>query len=127
MPFTPDSEIQVHEILFRAIHPSFWNYDEDRPTSALFKDRRGVSVDRDGERTLEECISFLLYNRERFGACNIQAGLAKNIGAFIKPDSQPDNKFHAMILESESKINLSNGKAKELSRAVTILFKPTLE
>ena len=124
MSFIPESEIQDNEILYRAIHPSFWNYEEDRPTSALFKDRKGVSVDRDGDRNEADAVNFLLNSRQNFGAGNLNAGQTRNVGTFIKPDKTPENDFHALILESESKIQLSNGKAKELSRMIKIINPP---
>lgn len=127
MSFIPESEIQDGEILYRAIHPSFWNYEEDRPTSALFKDRKGVSVDRDGNRNENEAVNFLLKSRNNFGAGKLNAGQTRNIGTYLQPDKTPDNDFHALIIESESKIQLSNGKAKELSRIINIIIPPINE
>lgn len=125
MSFIPESEIQDNEILYRAIHPSFWNYEEDRPTSALFKDRKGVSVDRDGNRNENEVINFLLNSRKNFGAGKLNAGQTRNIGTYLKPDKIPDNDFHALILESDTRILLSNRKAKELSRMINIIIPPS--
>lgn len=124
MSFIPESEIQDNETLYRAIHPSFWNYEEDRPTSALFKDRKCVSIDRDGERTEEKAITFLLNSRQDFGVGKLNARQTRNVGTYLKPDKTPENDFHALILESESKIQLSNGKAKELSRMISIINPP---
>jgi len=104
MSFIPESEIQDSETLYRAIHPSFWNYEEDKPTSALFKDRKGVSVDREGGK--------------------LNAGQTRRVGTYLKPDKTPENVFHALILESESKILLSSRKAKELSRMINIITPP---
>lgn len=127
MSFIPESEIQDGEILYRAIHPNHWNYEEDRPTSALFKDRKGVSVDRDGERNEIDAVDFLLISRPNFGAGKLNAGQTRDIGTFIKPAESPGNDFHALVLESDSKIELSNGKAKKLSRMITIINPPILE
>lgn len=124
MSFIPESEIQDSEILYRAIHPSFWNYEEDRPTSALFKDKKGVSVDRDGERTEKEATTFLLNSRQYYGAGKLNAGQTRNVDTYLKPDKIPENDFHSLILESESKIQLSNGKAKKLSRMINIIIRP---
>ena len=124
MSFIPGSEIQDSEILYRAIHPNHWNYEEDRPTSALFKDRRGVSVDRNGERVEEEAIAFLLHTRQDFGVGRLNAGQTRNVGTYLKPDKTSENDFHALILESESRIQLSNKKAKELSRMINIITPP---
>ncbi len=124
MPFTPDAEINDQEILYRAIHPNHWNDEEDRPTSAAFKDKQGVSVDRDGDRTGAQCLAFLLTGRDNYGACSLKAGIVTTIGAFIKPAQLPENSYHALILESEEKIHLSNSKARSLSKATEIHIKP---
>jgi len=124
MHFTPDSEIYDQEILYRAIHPNHWNHEEDRPTSAAFKDKQGVSVDRDGDRTGDQCLTFLLTNRDNYGACSLKAGFVTSIGAFIKPAQLPENSYHALILESEEKIHLSNSKARLLSKTAEIHIKP---
>jgi hypothetical protein len=125
MSFIPESEVKDTEILFRAIHPSFWEDEEDRVSSALFKDRKGVSVDRDGERDENESIEFLLNARDNYGAGKLNAGETINIGTYIKPNKIPENDFHALILESKSKIKLSDGKAKKLSRMMTVIISPT--
>jgi hypothetical protein len=126
MPFIPESEIQDYEILYRAIHPHHWEYDEDRPTSAAFKDKQGVSTDRDGERPHEECLAFLLNGRENYGSCSIKAEEAKAIDVFLKPDKLAHNDYHSLILESETKIHISNAKAKQLCRTSKVHSKPTL-
>lgn len=125
MTFTPDSEIQDNEVLFRAIHPSFWNNEENKPTSALFKDRKGVSVDRDGNRSQEDSVSFLLTGRENYGVGNLNAGEARNLDTFLKPDSLPENRFHSLILDSETKVELTSRKAKSLSRMINIIIPPS--
>ena len=127
MSFIPESDIGDNEILYRAIHPSFWDYEEDRPTSALFKDRKGVSVDRDGGRIETETVECLLKTRQNFGAGKLNAGQTRKVGTFLKPDKIPGNDFHALILDSESKIQLSNSKAKELSRMIDKIIPPTRE
>ncbi|MEW6508802.1 MAG: hypothetical protein AB1432_13765 [Bacteroidota bacterium] len=124
MSFIPESEIQDSETLYRAIHPSFWNYEEDKPTSALFKDRKGVSVDREGNRSNDDAVNFLLSSRQNFGAGKLNAGQTRRVGTYLKPDKTPENVFHALILESESKILLSSRKAKELSRMINIITPP---
>jgi len=126
MSFFPEGNIEDKETLFRAIHPLHWNEEENRPTSALFKVREGgVSVDRDGER--DDCIvlNSLLENRDGFGAGKINAGQTREIGTLLKPDPIEANIFHSLILDSQSKICLSNSKAKNLSKNLIILKFPS--
>lgn len=125
MTFIPNSEIEDEETLYRAIHPSFWKEEEGRPTSALFKDSKGVSVDRDGEREEKEIASSILSTRDEFGLAKLNAGEARNLGTYLKPDSQPDNKYHALILSSETKAKLSNSVARKLSTLVKIIIVPS--
>lgn len=51
-------KISDFEILNRAIKPfpNWWKLDVNRPSSAAFKDSRGVSVDRDGGRNQSHII-----------------------------------------------------------------------
>jgi hypothetical protein len=44
-------EFSDAENLFREVIENNWDYEENRPSSAIFKDSKGVSVDRDGGRT----------------------------------------------------------------------------
>ena len=48
-------KIESEEQLYRAIpnKPQLWKDSDGRPTSAIFKDSQGVSVDRDGKRNKE--------------------------------------------------------------------------
>ncbi|EKB48520.1 hypothetical protein B879_02861 [Cecembia lonarensis LW9] len=57
--------ISDEEILFRAIKPfpNWWKVDINRPSSAAFKDSRGVSVDRDAGRQSSRVVQIL---RARF-------------------------------------------------------------
>lgn len=131
MTFIPKSEIDNEELLYRAIpnKPNFWKDEENRPSSALFKDDKGVSVDRDGEREEPLVIVDVLKNRKGYGLGKIQAGIAQNqVGVYCKADpfpaENPENQYHALIMESKDKISISNGKAKKLSKLITTLIKP---
>ena len=125
MTFIPDSEIKDEELLYRAIHPSFWNEEEDRPSSALFKDNNGVSVDRDGERREKDIILFLLTDRNCYGVGRLNAGETRNSCTFLKPDKNPQNDYHSLILASKSKNKLPNSVARILSKLIYILSPPT--
>jgi len=124
MTFIPDSEIKDNEQLFRAIHPIFWNEDENKPSSAMFKDKKGVSVDRDGKREQDSILSFLLINRDNYGAGELNAGLTREVGVYLKADRTDDNPYHALIFDSKEKIRISNSKAKALSNLIRIIKPP---
>lgn len=51
-----DDEVKDSERLYSAIKisiPHVWKKDVNRPSSAAFKDSKGVSVDREGERKVK--------------------------------------------------------------------------
>jgi hypothetical protein len=51
--------ISNSEILYKAIKPIDHLWKQGSPSSAAFKDSKGLSVDRDGGRTKSDCISVL--------------------------------------------------------------------
>ena len=54
-------EFQPDERLYRKIRPleQFWDSESQRPTSGAFKDRNGLSVDRQGQRQNNDAIDQL--------------------------------------------------------------------
>jgi hypothetical protein len=63
-------------------------------------------------KTSDNAVNFLLKSRQNFGAGKLNAGQTRNIGTYLKPDKTPENDFHALILESKSKIQLSKWQSK---------------
>ncbi|MGB4586925.1 MAG: hypothetical protein WBH66_07775 [Rectinemataceae bacterium] len=55
------AEFYPEEKLYRKIRPleTFWDQERNRPTSGAFKDKRGLSVDRQGERDERDVIQTL--------------------------------------------------------------------
>lgn len=55
------------EYFYRAVswNPDMWKPTEGRPSSAVFKDSGGMSVDRQNGRAEAACIQFLLDSREQ--------------------------------------------------------------
>jgi hypothetical protein len=58
-------EIADAEVLFRAVpkKPHMWKKAEERPSSAVFKDSKGISVDRDGGRSENEVCRFIVQRK----------------------------------------------------------------
>ena len=115
MTFNPKSDITDNEILYRVVRPFnlFWKKKFNKLSTAAFKDRNGLSVDRDGERSENAVIDD--FNRRRFEGALISAiaGDCKAINTYLVP--KPNNwKYHAEILDSRSKIILSNEKCEKL-------------
>lgn len=107
MFFILDPKIGDKENLFRAgnVNPVFWDDIEKRPSSAVFKDSKGVSVDRDGMRENTKIIETYF---ARFGENNvkavfyIRASLCHELQLFLKYDPRDENEYHTLILQSET-------------------------
>ena len=58
------TEFYPEENLYRKIRPieAFWDMERNRPTSGAFKDKNGLSVDRQGERDEGEALRALEEN-----------------------------------------------------------------
>lgn len=128
MAFIPNSEIQDNEYLYRAIPtiPNFWKKDLNKPSSALFKDKKGVSVDRDGERDESEILLALERKKPGYGICKLNAGQTKNIGTYVQPDPLPYNDYHALIKGSIDEISIPGSKAKKLCEILEVIKEPAL-
>ena len=120
-----DEEISNEEILYRAVsfNPNLWSTQENRPSSAVFKDSKGVSVDRNGKREESEIIENLKSRFELKAILSISALECREIETCPISDPLPDNIYHALILESEDKISISSGKARKLVKKASVVIK----
>lgn len=88
MIFTGE-RLYAEEILYRGVFPGFRKAEEGRPTSACFKDSRGVSVNRSGD--------------DGAGALNHLA----------LPDGEND--YHSEIHKDENTVKLTTPIARRLA------------
>lgn len=93
--------------------------EHGKPTSALFKDDNGVSVDRDGERSEPEVVDrFKNFFGQRF------KGLVR-VGADVCIDNNmaviPDHGYHAEIFDDFQKTPLSQLKALILADSCRVV------
>lgn len=96
--------INYEEILYRAVKRSKpdWLDDKGKPTSAMFKDENGNSVDRDGERTLEEVVGFMnggVFKGRLKGVVSLNAGecMSEPYAAEVVAAPSIENPYHANI------------------------------
>lgn len=112
---------------------------EGRPSSALFKDSKGVSVDRDGGRKISDIIA----DEERLHSLHIK-GLSDeeirergeelkaiielsalqcdSVAVCVIPDPiTGKNDYHALLQKSKSEIQLSKSQAKALAKLSTVI------
>ncbi len=116
--FDPNSEIANTENLYRAVrsNPNYWKEKFNRISTAALKDKRGLSVDRDGDRKQYEVIQSFQDRKWEGYLLYVQAKICKDIGTYLKPSPSHINNYHALILENENDIELSDEKCDKLCK-----------
>lgn len=115
------------EKLYRKVimNPNFWKKESGKPSSAVFKDSKGVSVDRDGGRNDNEITSSFI---TRFGKDNIRAIVSVSAGYCMEIDTHlvylpiQDNEYHAEIHDSPDKVPIHTKRAKKLANSCRIVY-----
>ena len=111
-------EFKNNESLLRGvnINPDFWDDEENRPTSAVFKDNKGVSVNRTGENKeyYEKSLNCLKKNiGERLrSVAELETDFCMELGLHLKYCPIKDNIYHSEIHKSENEVLLSKSIAK---------------
>ena len=116
--------VQRNELLYRVVKRSQPDSMDEtgRPTSALFKQEDGVSVDRDGKRTEKEIIN-TFKNRfsTRFkGLVRVGANVCIDNSMAVIPETSC-NIYHAEIFENEKKDPLGLLKALILADSSDVI------
>ncbi len=114
------TEILDSEILFKAIKPLEHFWKDGHPSSAAFKDSKGLSVDRNGGRPKQVIIENLRARFETKAVVSVLASACREIGTY--PVSKPleGNIYHAEIHRSATETSLSSSLAKKLRDLVKI-------
>jgi hypothetical protein len=110
--------VEDNEILHRALKPNltFWSTKDNRPTSALFKDSKGVSADRTGFRSESEIRNSMLTKFPGLsGEIQVLTLDCRKLSCKVEPAPHVDNPFHALIKGDEN-IQLSNNQARQLAK-----------
>ena len=121
------NEFGCGETLLRGIHkkPDFWDEEENRPSSAAFMDKKGVSVNRTGEtkKCYEKSLECLKNNLgERLRAvAELEVDFCVELGVYLKYCPEKDNIYHSEIHRSKSEILLTKSVARKLSKACKIV------
>lgn len=118
-----DSEISDDEFLYRGIIEVNWDFENNRPSSATFKDSKGVSVDREGKRHPNQCVISLLASRDFFAICKIEASKVREHAAIVKYLPEPDNPYHSEIHDSMSRIQMKGSKPQKLREGSVVVYK----
>lgn len=120
-----DNEFSVDEKLYRAVYPPsygaiYWKKDGTL-SSAVFKDRRGLSVERGYFRKDDDVIEEM---KKFFAGCIVSFTVqnCKEVDAVIKYKPTSRSKYHSEVHGSEDKILLSSGQCRKLAQAVKIEY-----
>jgi hypothetical protein len=119
--------IEDGELLYRAIpnKPSHWKKELNRPSTALFKDPNGVSVDRDGNRAEASVVSFLWSRLPGFGVCRLNAGHCRTVPTHPIPKPEKNNIHHGEIHDGPDKVLITaSSKLRTLVNSAILVQEP---
>ena len=121
-----DAVFDDNELLFRAVYPPakkpiFWK--NGRISSAALKDKRGLSVDRSYDRTVEESVSRMKGHFEGV-IVSITVFNCQSVKAKVIYCPSKNNPYHSEIHGSETEIMLSDEQALLLARLSRIEYVP---
>lgn len=118
-----NEHIEDNEFLYRRIilNPNFWDFEKNRPSSAIFKDSNGASVDRQHNRTDNDVIE-IYKDYEIRGITKVLTSTCRNLDTYPVYKPIPDNIYHCEIHESIEKVQLSSSKAKKLRDNSIVIF-----
>lgn len=117
-----DNTISDDEFLYRGVIELNWDYENNRPSSATFKDSKGVSVDRDNFRQEKDCVGFLISKRDFFAVCKVQTKKVLELNAITKYLPVSDNEFHSEIHDSNERIQMRGKKPKKIRDASKVVY-----
>lgn len=117
-----DNTISDEEFLYRGVIELNWDFENNRPSSATYKDSKGVSVDRDHFRQEKECVDCLLSKKAFFAVCKVQTKEVHELNAITKYLPLDDNEFHSEIHDSEERIQMRGKKPKKIRDASEVVY-----
>lgn len=117
-----DDFIDDNEWLFRGVVEANWDYSQNRPSSATFKDSNGVSVDRDAGRSNSECI-IVLSQRKPFKAISrVLTSSVRQLNAIALYKPISENLYHSEIHDSADRIQIKGSKAVNIRDKSEVVF-----
>lgn len=117
------NEFADEEHLFRAIHPSQWDVEESKPSSGAFKDKNGLSIDRQADRDISTACSYILNNFPNSKAiAHFTTKTSKAHGAFPKYNPTTTNPYHSLLIREDGNLKLPGSTLNKLSDSCLICF-----
>lgn len=118
-----NEEFGINEMLYRAVYPPeimrmYWK-ENGEISSAVFKDKNGLSVERAGGRNEKEII--IQMRMFFYGAIiGLMAGDCTACGAVLRYLPSKRSKYHSEIHGSEERIVLSQSQCKHLAKVAKL-------
>lgn len=109
-------DIDDEEYLYRGVTTNGYDFVNGRASSAAFKDSGGMSVERDGGRNKDACVSHLSSLGKPFVAiARFKASVPRNVGNIVVYKPIEDNLYHSEVHESETVLKLTGSHAHNIS------------
>lgn len=123
--FDKNSQILDSEYLYRVVlfGKFFWKQRYSTPSSVIYSDEKGVSVQRDGDREETSVIHFFISKKFNGYLAKLNAGKCREIGAYPIPKPSKNSDYHSEIHNSPSVIPISDDKREELAKNTQVVCK----
>lgn len=110
--------------MYRAVKPleQMWKKDEHGnriPSSAVFKDSKGVSVDRQNYRDNQDAVNFIQWNFKDSSIISVTVNDCEEVEANYLSDPTEANPYHCIIRGSDT-MELRKAQAKKLSKKAVL-------
>jgi hypothetical protein len=116
--FEKNSPILDSEYLYRAVfyRKILWKKRYSRPSSVIFIDPNGFSVERDGDRNEEKVMDYFVLNKYKGYLIKLNAGRCRQVNTCPLPKPSRNSDYHSEIHDSETQILISDDKREELAK-----------
>ena len=120
-----NNKVQNNELLYRAVKRSKPGWlDYGKPTSAMFRDSNGISVDRDGGRKESVVVDSqkLAFGKRLKGIARVGADKCYDAGATVEPAPSVENEYHANIWLDGSDKKKEMLQAYKIAQAAEVIY-----
>ena len=120
-----DSETLLRGILHNKPGIDYYREDENKATSAVFKDSKGISVNRTGcdkkyyDESLENLKNLQGHKFQKIGELNVSD--CKILELYLKYCPTDDNEYHAEIHKSKNQTELTHKEYRNLAKNCKII------
>lgn len=118
-----DDTFTSDECLYRGLYP-MWIEEDNSVSSAAFKDSGGISVDRAGGRSEDDCVKRITEALpQMFGVGRLTCGEVEECDAKTVYLPVDGNEYHSEIHDSTEQIQIkSKSKSRKLARKCQVVF-----